>query len=121
MLMLLIFISFYLISSSSTNFKLRLELNKIDFILSSKYILSLLSANQSQIMLKSLVNCFLGGAPTSIYHFFCPSVPLSVRLSVHPSVRPAPYPRNCTSSDNNFWCTSKMMIFPGVLFSFLKF
>ena len=57
MLMLLDFYIF--LSSSSTSFILRLELNKIDFILSSpKCILSLLSTNQSQILLKSLVNCF---------------------------------------------------------------
>ena len=56
----LIFISLYLISSSSTSFKLRLGLNKIDFDLSSpKCILSLLSTSQSQILRKPLVNCFL--------------------------------------------------------------
>ena len=59
MFILLDFISLYLISSSSTSFKLRLELNKIDFVLfSPKCILSLLFTNQSQILLKSLVNCF---------------------------------------------------------------
>ena len=51
----LLFISLYLISSSSTSFKLRLELNKIDFVLSSgKCIISLLAKNHSQILLQSL-------------------------------------------------------------------
>ena len=54
-----LFIS-YISYSSSTSFKLRLELNKIDFVLSSrKCILSLLSTNQPQILFKYLVNCFL--------------------------------------------------------------
>ena len=53
------FLSLYLISNSSTSFKLHLELNKIDFVLSSaKSILSLLSTNQSHILLKSLVKLF---------------------------------------------------------------
>ena len=53
------FLSLYLISNSSTSFKLHLELNKIDFILSSaKCILSLLSTNQPQALLKSLVDLF---------------------------------------------------------------
>ena len=34
---------------------------------------------------------FLGGVPTSICHFFCPSV------------HRAPFLRNCTSSNHNFW------------------
>ena len=43
----------------------------------------------------SFINCwFLGGAPTSICHFFC--------LSDHPSVCHTPYLRNHTSSDHNF-------------------
>ena len=41
----------------STSFKLLLELNKTNFVLFySKHILSLLSTNQSQILLKSLVS-----------------------------------------------------------------
>ena len=53
------FLSLYVISNSSTSLKLRLELNKTDFVLSSaKCILILLSTNQSQILLKSLVNFF---------------------------------------------------------------
>ena len=54
------FLSLYIFaSSSSTSFKLRLELNKIDFVLSfPKCMLCLLSTNQSQILHKSLVNCF---------------------------------------------------------------
>ena len=42
---------------------------------------------------------FLGGAPTSICHFFCPTG----RPSVCPSVHRAPYLRNRTLSDHNFW------------------
>ena len=58
-LLCLIFIYLYLISSSFTSFELGLELNKIDFVLSSlKGILSLLSTNQSQILLKSSFNYF---------------------------------------------------------------
>ena len=41
------------------------------------------------------------GAPTSICHFFRPSV----RPSVRPIVRRAPYLRNRRSSDHNFWYT----------------
>ena len=45
--------------SSSTNSKLCLELNKIDFVFSSpKCILGLLFANQSEILVKSYVNSF---------------------------------------------------------------
>ena len=44
---------------------------------------------------------FLGGASTSVCHFFPPSVCPSVR----PSFCCAPYLRNRTSSDHNFWCT----------------
>ena len=40
---------------------------------------------------------FLGGAPTSISHFFRPSV--------RPSVHRAPYLRNQTLSNHNLWCT----------------
>ena len=40
---------------------------------------------------------FLGGTPTSICHFFRPFVRLSVCR--------APYLRNRTSSDDNFWYT----------------
>ena len=29
----------------------------------------------------------------------------SIRLSIRPSIHPAPYLRNCTSSDHNFWYT----------------
>ena len=48
-----------MIKIADISFKLRLELNKIDFVLSSpKFILSLLSTSQSEILLKSLVNCF---------------------------------------------------------------
>ena len=38
---------------------------------------------------------FLGGAPTSLCHFFRPSV--------YSSVHRALYPRKCTSFDRNFW------------------
>ena len=49
-----------------------------------------------------VTNHFLGGAPTSICHFFC----LFVCLSIHPSiVHCAAYLRNYTSSDHNFWYT----------------
>ena len=45
-------------SSSSASFKFHLELDKIGFVLSSpKYVLSLLSTKQSQVLLKSLPNC----------------------------------------------------------------
>ena len=56
---------------------------------------------------------FLGGAPTSICHFFRPSV--------RPSVHRAPYLRNCTSFNHNFWYTCKMMISPCVFFIFFFF
>ena len=36
--------------------------------------------------------------------------------SVRPSLRCAPYPRNLTSSDHNFWKTCKMMISSGFFF-----
>ena len=56
---------------------------------------------------------FFGGAPTSIFHFFCPSicpsvhppVHLSICLSTCPSVRCLPYLRYCTSYDHYFWYT----------------
>ena len=57
----------------------------------------------------NFVISFLGEAPTSICHFF------------HPSVCRAPYLRNHTSSDHNFWNTCKMMISSGVFFIFSKF
>ena len=41
---------------------------------------------------------FLGGAPTSIPHFFCPFV--------CPSICRISYLRNRTSSNHNFWYTS---------------
>ena len=54
---------------------------------------------------------FLGWAPTSICHFFCPSV--------CPPVCCAPYLRNCTSSDHNFWYTYvKWWYLQGVFFNF---
>ena len=48
---------------------------------------------------------FLGGAPTSICHFCCPSIRSSIRLSIHPSLCHALYFRNCTSCDHYFWYT----------------
>ena len=60
----------------------------------------------------------LGGAPTSICHFFSPSVRPSVSLSSHPS---------CTVSQELYimWpkflvLMCKMMISPGVFFHFFK-
>ena len=54
-----------------------------------------------------------GGVPTSLCHFFypsihssiCPSVHLSIRPSVHPSICHTPCLRNHTSSDHNSWYT----------------
>ena len=40
---------------------------------------------------------FLGGAPTSICHFFCPSF--------HPSICRVPYPKNHESSNHHLWYT----------------
>ena len=51
---------------------------------------------------------FLGGAPTSIYHFF------------RPSVRRAPYLRNRTLSDHNFWYTYVKWWYVQAFFHFLK-
>ena len=39
------------------------------------------------------VSEFLGGTPTSVCHFFCLSV------------CGAPFLKNCTPSNHNFWCT----------------
>ena len=47
--------------------------------------------------------------------------PLYVTFSVCPSFHHAPYFRNHTSCDHYFWYMCKMMIYPGVLFIFLKF
>ena len=52
--------------------------------------------------------CFVGGAPTSICHFFCLSVCLS---DCH-----AAYLRNHTSSDINFWYTYVKWWYLQVLF-----
>ena len=78
----LIFVSLYLISSSSASFELPLELHKTDFFLSSpKYILRLFSTNQSQILLKSLINCFFVSVTSLRWKskhesltFYCPKV-----------------------------------------------
>ena len=60
----LIFIPLSLKSSSSTNLKLRPEQSKIYFVLCpQKFILSLLSTNQWQMLLKSLINPFVTNAP----------------------------------------------------------
>ena len=94
----------------------------------SKHVQIVLSERQSLFWkifsgsLKTLHNIFLGGALTSICHFFCLSVHLlvclsvslsvhlftspSVRLSIHPfvhlSICCAPYLRSCVSYDYNF-------------------
>ena len=52
-------------------------------------------------------------APTSICHFFHPSVHLSVPCT--------PYLRNRTSSNHNFWYTCVKWWYLGVFFIFLKF
>ena len=59
---------------------------------------------------------FLGGAPTSVYHFFCPSVNPSVRWSVG---------HNISGTVHHviiFFCYAcvKMIIFLGILFILLK-
>ena len=64
---------------------------------------------------------FLGGAPTSVCHFYhssmCPSVCPSVRLSIcH-----APYLRNHTSSDHNFWYSCVKWWYLQAFFSIFKF
>ena len=52
----------------------------------------------------------LGGPPTSTSHFF------------HPSVCHAPYLKNSTSCDHNFWYTRVQLRYLKVLFSiFIKF
>ena len=56
-------------------------------------------------MINKLNNSFLGGAPTSICHFFCLSIRLSVRLAIHPPLCHAPYLRDHTSYNDNFWYT----------------
>ena len=55
-----------------------------------------------------MISRFLGGAPTSVCHFFCPSV-------CHPA-----YLRNRTSSDHNFWYTHIKWWYLQVLFSFFQ-
>ena len=55
----------------------------------------------------------MGGAPTSVCHFFHPSV--------RPSIHPAAYLRNRTSSNYSLVHMSKVMMPPGVFFIFLKF
>ena len=52
---------------------------------------------------------FLGREPTSICHFFCPSVCQSIHRK--------PNLRICALSDHSFWYTCKLMIDPG-FFSF---
>ena len=61
----------------------------------------------------------LGGVPTSICHFFHPSVCLSIRLSIHPSICHAAYLRNHASSDHNFWYTYVKWYLQG-FFSFFQ-
>ena len=63
-------------------------------------------------LVKSLHMCaLLDGAPTSVCHFFC--------LSVCPSICCAPYLKNCTSSDYNFWYKCAKWYLQ-VLFSFFQ-
>ena len=53
---------------------------------------------------------FLGGAATSMCHFFCPSV--------HASVCWIPYPRNHTSSNHHLWYTCVKWWYLQEFFSF---
>ena len=64
----------------------------------------------------SLANTFLGGAPTSICYFFCPSA----CPSIHLSICCAPYLRNRTSSDHNFWYTYVKWWYLQGFFSFFQ-
>ena len=56
----------------------------------------------------------LGGAPTSICHFFCPSV----CLFICPSVCRTPYLQNRTSSNYNLWYTCVKWWYLRAWFSF---
>ena len=69
----------------------------------------------SQRELHSVWNSdFLGGTPTSIFHFFDPSA--------HPSVCCVPYLRNHTSSNHHLWYTCvKWWYLHAFFFIFLKF
>ena len=55
---------------------------------------------------------FLGGGPAYICHF--------LRPSVRPSIRRAPYLRNCTSYDHNFWYAYVKWWCLQVIFSFFQ-
>ena len=55
---------------------------------------------------------FLGGAPTSICHFFC--------LSIHLFSCCTPYLRNHTSCNHNFWSTYVKWWYLLALFSFFQ-
>ena len=59
------------------------------------------------------IHLFLGWAPTSMCHFFHPSI--------HLSIHHAPYFRNHSSWDHNFWSMCKMMISLGRFSIFSKF
>ena len=65
----------------------------------------------NQVLL-TLLAVFLGGAPTSMCHFF--------RLSVRPSVRRAQFLRNRTSSNHNFRDTCAKRWYLQLFFSFFE-
>ena len=59
-----------------------------------------------------IIQISLGGAPTSICHFFCPSI--------CPSVCRAPYLRNRTPSNHNIWYTCAKWWYLQVFFHFFR-
>ena len=64
---------------------------------------------------------FLDGEPTSVCHFYHSSMFLSVCPSVHLSIYHAPYLRNRTSSDHNFWYSSVKWWYLQAFFSIFLF
>ena len=59
-----------------------------------------------------------GGFEAHFIHFLTWGTHLYICHFVRPSVSRAPYLRNRTSCDHNFWYTCNMMISPGVFFLF---